>query len=485
MLCGAAFGTAAQTVSMAQISTHLTVPIQTITATPTNGPTTITVHARTTDGKLPVGLSDIIVQRGPPPQTLTFVGKNGDWMAISVPPGDYEVVFRNTNYVEAGVVFQRLSVGAGTNYSIDFVLSNGATFKGRVLDDATGKPVANEHFYGYTSHFTHHVHTDAEGRYEVNHVAGALKINVETSNYWDQIVKLDAADEGSTVTVPDIRLQFAAWTRLRVERAAEVNSKFTPIITTAPTNGATTITVHARTTDGKPTVGMDCKPSWYSFSSSTMTNTLPSFVGTNGDWTATNIPPERYLVALQFTNYAADSDKSVSLQVFAGTNYTVDFVLSRGATFEGRVLDDATGEPIPNANVSANSRWENRLHIDSEGRYEVPHVAGSLEIHAIPTNYVEQDVKLGAAAEDSTVTVPDIRLKHGGWISGRIERPAGVESNLFLALTMIQLEFQGALPTNSAIQYVLVHEGGTFHTDELPPGAYTLHTFYADQRWHG
>ena len=40
MLCGTAFGT----------------PAPTITTTPTNGPTTVTVHARTKDGKMPVGV---------------------------------------------------------------------------------------------------------------------------------------------------------------------------------------------------------------------------------------------------------------------------------------------------------------------------------------------------------------------------------------------------------------------------------------------
>ena len=402
---------------------------------------------------------------------------------------DSHVTFslQSSNYVNDSHNRVTLQIFAGTHYTIDFVLSNGATFKGRILDDATGKPVANEPFDGVTSNWVSNVHdvrTDAEGRYELNNIAGPLEMTVETTNYYDQLVKLGAAAEDSTATVPDIRLKALP----HFERAAEVKSKFAPIITTTPTNGPTTITVHARTTDGKPTAGVDCKLSWALIHSFTLTNPLPSLVGSNGDWTATNVPPEGYGVTLQFTNYPKDQDSHASLRVFAGTNYTVDFVLSRGATFEGRVLDDVTSEPIPNPWVVerlTDFPFGNPLHTDSEGRYEVPHVAGSLEIHATPTNYVEQVVRLDAAAEDSMVTVPDIRLKHGGWISGRIERPAEVESNVFPARTMIQLEFQGALPTNSAIQDVLLREGGTFHTETLPPGTYTLHTFYADRRWHG
>jgi hypothetical protein len=87
---------------------------------------------------------------------------------------------------------------------------------------------------------------------------------------------------------------------------------------------------------------------------------------------------------------------------------------------------------------------------------------------------VAQVVKLDAADEDSTVTVPDIRLKRGGRISGRAELPAGVESN-FIFLTKIKFELQGPLPTNSAIDDVLTHNDSTFRTDPLPPGTYTLH----------
>lgn len=79
---------------------------------------------------------------------------------------------------------------------------------------------------------------------------------------------------------------------------------------------------------------------------------------------------------------------------------------------------------------------------------------------------------MGGAAEDSTVSVPDIRLQRGGWISGRVERPAEVQSN---ASAWIKLEIQGNLPTNSLIEDVFARNGDTFRTYALPPGTYTLH----------
>ena len=212
-----------------QIEPFPSVPIHTITATPTNGPTTVTLHARTKDGKLPVNVSSIRVIRSDTPHSqdftlglLSFVGKDGDWTATNVAPCDYEVVLGNSNYVEDGRDFQTFRVEAGTNYTIEFVLSNGATFKGRVLDDATGKPIAGAFVHGETKTLSHYPNTDAEGRYEISHVIGALKLGASASNYVAQDFKLNAAGEDSTVSVPDIRLQRGGWISGRVERPANM-----------------------------------------------------------------------------------------------------------------------------------------------------------------------------------------------------------------------------------------------------------------------
>ena len=167
MLCGTAFGT----------------PAPIITTTPTNGPTTITVHARTTDGKLPVGVSCTVIQpQGqfltfPIPQPLSLIGTSVDWLATNVPTATYEVYVRGTNYAEdRNSIIQFFSVKTNTHYSIDFVLSRGATFKGRVLDDATGKPIANAILFARTGGSSQNPHTDKEGRYELSHIAGTLSI---------------------------------------------------------------------------------------------------------------------------------------------------------------------------------------------------------------------------------------------------------------------------------------------------------------------
>jgi hypothetical protein len=244
-------------------------------------------------------------------------------------------------------------------------------------------------------------------------------------------------------------------------------------ITTTPTNGPMTITIHARTTDGKLPADVSCTVVQPQGQRLVFPMPQPlSLVGKSGDWTATNVPSGVYEVVLRSPNYAEDAHSIVQfLRVEAGSNYSIDFVLSRGATFKGRVLDDATGKPIARAVVYGMTERIYDIRTDAEGRYELPHIIGILKIESLTTNHVAQTVKLDAAAEGSTVTVPDIRLAHGGWISGRVERPAEVESNAFAT---VSLEIQGSSPTNSVIGDAYAHADGTFRTDPLPSGTYTL-----------
>jgi len=246
-------------------------------------------------------------------------------------------------------------------------------------------------------------------------------------------------------------------------------------ITTTQANGPTTIIVHARTTDGKVPVDVNCTiftPILRQQLKQEQSVPAPlSVVGKSGKWTVTNVPIGFYEVDLQSPNYVQDSYSRQLLRVEAGNNYSIDFVLSRGAKFKGLVIDDATSKPIAKAVVYGMTDRIYDIRTDTEGRYELPHIIGALKIEALTTNHVAQIIKLDAAVEDSTVSIPDIRLQHGGWISGRVERPVEVESN---ASGMVTLEIQGGLPANSVIYDAYTRADGTFRTVPLPSGIYTL-----------
>lgn len=136
----------------------------TVTTMPTNGPTTLTVHARTKDGTVPVWVSCFIAIGGPPyppkGQSISILGKSGDWTAANVSPGYYEVHLQDTNDYMNWTSYAG-PVEAETNYTFDFVMPNEGWISGRVelparefnrdlgvtavkQDDASNKPVRFE-----------------------------------------------------------------------------------------------------------------------------------------------------------------------------------------------------------------------------------------------------------------------------------------------------------------------------------------------------
>jgi len=249
-------------------------------------------------------------------------------------------------------------------------------------------------------------------------------------------------------------------------------------LTTTSTNGPTTIAIHARTTDGKLPVDVSCTVAEPGRQQGPMPQPL-SLIGKSGDWMATNVLPGYYQVLLRSPNYAEDMHSIVQfLSVKSGSSYTIDFVLSRGATFKGRVLDDATGEPIAQAIICGMTEARSYdLRTDAEGRFELPHITGILRIEAQTTNLVAQTAKLELAAEGGTVSIPDIRLQHGGWISGRVECPAEVGSNAFAT---VSIEIQGRRPNSSLIHDAFARADGAFRTDPLPSGTYTLRALWQE-----
>lgn len=202
----------------------LVAPAQTITSTATNGPITISIHARTSDGKLPLdAICTVVEPQGqqaaysPPP--LPLAGSSGDWVATNVPPGYYEIWVRGTNYADdIHNILQFFHATSGSNYSISFALSRGATFSGRVFDADTGRPVANAIILGETQFGIRDLRTDAAGRFEIAHVTGSLRIEAQSTNLVGQVASMEPAAEDAVVTVPDFQLHAGGWISGRITR---------------------------------------------------------------------------------------------------------------------------------------------------------------------------------------------------------------------------------------------------------------------------
>ena len=178
--------------------------------------------------------------------------------------------------------------------------------------------------------------------------------------------------------------------------------------------------------------------------------------------------------------------------IFSAAAQTVTTTPTNGPTFKGRVLDDATGRPVAGVRIlymfvhecdgecAGDRGYVTRT--DAEGRYEGVYEppggvgTGHYVIETQATNYVWQVFNVDRADIGKMATIPDIRLRRGGWISGQVERPAEAkadDSALRFVSALVKLESQGPLPEHTQLLPIIARDG-RFRTPLLPPGSYTL-----------
>lgn len=97
------------------------------------------------------------------------------------------------------------------------------------------------------------------------------------------------------------------------------------------------------------------------------------------------------------------------------------YVLPKGRTLRGRVVDDATGEPVANARVGMNWVLDLAVLTGADGRYELPGWTGKgiEDIHVLADGYARASAIVGAGTEF------DFRLRRGFEATGRIVDGAG------------------------------------------------------------
>ena len=200
---------------------------------------------------------------------------------------------------------------------------------------------------------------------------------------------------------------------------------------------------------------------------------------------------------------------------FNTSSQTITTTPTDGVTVKGRVLDDATGKPIADARIdiadfeltngttlksymfdAATGRLAGptppehghryNIRTDAEGRYGLSDTTGHVIIGIHTTNLVAQSFIMDATKEASLVFIPDIRLQHGGWISGRVE-PADTARGVYSFVTLMREGDSRDLPTDRPYRCNL---DGTFRTEALSSGSYTLRGYWdyregLTNNWHG
>lgn len=266
--------------------------------------------------------------------------------------------------------------------------------------------------------------------------------------------------------------------------------------------GTAKITVKARFADGSKPLDAECLIHTYSSAQprplkpgSDHEYLIPEVVGAYGDWTIYNVGEGPWSVSLGGNSFAWTTEANISqpVEVKPGEEKVLRFTLLRGGSVSGRVVYADTGQPASGVWVGQPSRrcWSTT---DSEGRYTVRHLApGHAMLVARAEDYVPGRGEEVDVEDEATVVAPDIRLRRGGWISGRVVRPPDAPPGERLD-GGVKPRFEGERPLGAVISSERLSEddGFRFRLGPLPPGSYTLEAWLAtykakmvDKRWAG
>ncbi len=226
---------------------------------------------------------------------------------------------------------------------------------------------------------------------------------------------------------------------------------------------------------------------------------VPAVVGADGDWTIYNVPEGSWTVEVSGYDFAwtYEANQSGRIELTAGEEKLVALTLLRGGSVSGRVVYADTAKPASgNSVITVGLGAKRRSTTDAEGHYIVRHVApGRNRISAQAEGYVCGRSEEVEVKDEATVVAPDIQLRRGGWISGRVVRPKDAPSDGTLRAS-IEPHFHGEPPSDAVIATEWVREREDynlhFRLGPLPPGSYTLEAnlrsggkMIAGKHWRG
>ena len=354
-----------------------------------------TISGRVTDAATgrPIAKADVNADSsGEGSNVWTQTAEDGSYFLSGLAPAGYRVQAKGDGYIEqvfddqtawdrADLVF----VGEDSEHTgIDFALKIGGTITGRVIDQATGRPVVNvgvgaENAGDGPSNWTT---ADRDGRYALTGIApGAYRIKASAQEkgyievfypdtpYWDDA---DLVLVSGTEDVAGI--DFA------LRQGAILSGRVTDAQTGQP---VARLSVGAHSEEGGP----------------------GGFGQTrfDGVYTIEGLAPGRYVIKVEGDDlgyarqYYGDTPLSEQAEVVSVTESGVDSIdigVRRGATISGRVTDAGTGRGIPEMDINADLRgeWLGYDSTDSNGDYTLTGLPeGEIRVAVSGQGYLEQD----------------------------------------------------------------------------------------------
>ena len=299
---------------------------------------------------------------------------------------------------------------------IDFGLAIGATISGRVTDEDTGLPIANVDISADSRNFgtpISDVQTDSDGRYTIRGVPpGTYEIRAGRDRTYVRKYFNHALDRHDAEEIVVIGGEAVQGIDFVLGVGATISGRVYDAETGAPISGAG---LAAGPVDGDHL-------SW-------------AETNVDGSYTLTGLPSG--LIEVKVSSESHIEQRVVVSVGDVGSVEGQDFGLELGATIAGRVVDAATGMPIPGVKIDADSTGSGEYHhsfarTDSDGVYTLRGVVpGTYIIRAGRDNatYVQQhygdsfgedQAEHVAVGKEESIDGIDFALRLGGTISGTV-----------------------------------------------------------------
>ena len=409
---------------------------------------------------------------------------NGNY-TMNVAPGTYRVEVYASHLGYASQFYDGTTdwnaatpvvvTSSGDTSGINFSLGAGGTISGTVVD-SDGQPLSDVDVFadGFAGGSGGGSRTDSDGKFVIDGLApGQYRVSAHAPHLgfasqfynnttaWDKATPVSVTSDTDT---PNINFILAA--------GGTITGRVVKVVTGA---GGTSFEpvpnadVWAQSYDGTGGGGGD-------------------LTRADGTYKITGLAPGGYRVQAsapqqglthQFFKDTSDWDKASNVIVNVGTTTpNIDFTLAGGGTIAGRVMNAATGQPIPGVQINAfNNTGGNGTQSDSDGFYKIGGLAaGTYRVEANAPGFSVQYYN-GVAEWDNATLVEvvvgqktgniNFSMATGGSISGTVYQADGT--------TPIQGAVVDAAPSqggggNNAV----TDSNGRYRIESLAPGDYQV-----------
>jgi serine/threonine protein kinase/protocatechuate 3,4-dioxygenase beta subunit len=447
-----------------------------VTTAPTPGTGLVrgaTISGTVTDAATGLPIVDVEVDaedarcRGTRPDTRTDA--QGRYVMQGFAPGDYRirVLSDDRGYIrqyyqdaldceESNLV---TVLGSDSVEGIDFQLSSGATISGRVFDAETGLPIfdAGISVAPTRGDDVAWSNTDGGGRYVIQGVPdGSVEVNVHGEGYIEERTRVEVS---GTERIAGLDFGLA--------RGSTISGRVVDAETGLPIPN---IRIKADSIFDEPGVDGD--------------------TDADGRFELIGVAPGTYKLRAEgdrkgyirtFYDDKLDWDNGDLVTVSGRSSVDgIDFALERGTSASGRVIDDETGLPIPNIELSARPldgddvSWS---RTDADGNYTLRALpVGLVEIRTRGQEYIRERLKV-MTVDSQVAAVPDLRLRLGATISGRV-----VDAVTSQPIADADIDADGINGTGSH-NHSRTDSDGRYVLGGLAPGSYKIKVRAEEQNY--